>query len=98
MLDFCKLNTPVAVPPLEADKDNAAGNACSNGRNDPVGAGGGGVAAGGDGGVAAGGGGGVAAGGGVVAGGGGGGGGVELAAVTVAVTGIRQVVETPGPD
>ncbi len=57
--------------PFAAVSDGPAGNACSRGVSDPVGAGGGGVAAGGDGGVVEGGGGGVAAGGGVVAGGGG---------------------------
>jgi hypothetical protein len=60
-----------------------------------VGGGGGGVVDGGGGGgvVEGGGGGGV-----VEVGGGGGGGGVLPAAVTVAVTGMRHVVDTPGPD
>ncbi len=68
--------------PFAAVSDSAAGNALSKGVNDPVGGGGGGVVDGGGGGV----------------GGGGGGGGVVPAAVTVVVTGMRQVVETPGPD
>lgn len=86
---------PLAVPPLAADKDKAAGKACNNGLKDPLGGGGGGVVDGGGGGgvVEGGGGGGV-----VEVGGGGGGGGVLPAAVTVAVTGMRHVVDTPGPD
>jgi len=89
----------VAVFPFAAVSDSAAGNALSKGVNDPVGGGGGGVVDGGGGGVVAGGGGGGVVdggGGGVVEGGGGGG--VVPAAVTVVVTGMRQVVETPGPD
>jgi hypothetical protein len=58
-----------------------------------VGGGGGGVVEGGGGGVVDGGGGGGV----VLEGGGGGGGGVVPVAVTVVVTGIRQVVDTPGP-
>ena len=87
------MKIPDAVAPLGADSERAAGKAWSNGFSEPLG-GGGGVVAGG-GGVVEGGG-----GGGVVEGGGGGveGGGVLPAAVTVAVTGIRQVVDTPGPD
>ena len=98
MLDFCKLKTPLAVLPFTALIDSPEGNACKSGVSDPVGGGGGGVAGGG--GVVDGGGGGgvVDGGGGVVEGGGGGGGGVVPAAVTVAVTGMRQVVDTPGPD
>ena len=57
------------------------------------GGGGGGVVEGGGGGVVDGGGGGGV----VLEGGGGGGGGVVPVAVTVVVTGIRQVVDTPGP-
>ena len=94
MLDFCRLNTPVAVLPFAAVSDRADGKAWSKGVNDPVGGGGGGVVeCGGGGGVVDGGGGGVVEGGGVVDGGG-----VVPTAVTVVVTGMRQVVETPGPD
>ena len=97
MLDFCRLNTPVAVFPFAAVSESADGNAWSKGVNDPVGGGGGGVVAGGGGGgVVAGGGGVIEGGGGVVDGGGGGG--VVPAAVTVVVTGMRHVVDTPGPD
>ncbi|MCE7965795.1 hypothetical protein FBQ96_04455 [Nitrospirales bacterium NOB] len=76
--------------PLGADRDRAAGNACSKELKEPLGGGGGGVVEGGGGG-------------GVVDGGGGGGvvdggGGVLPPAVTVAVTGMRHVVEMPGPD
>ena len=94
MLDFCRLNTPVAVLPFAAVSARADGKAWSKGVNDPVGGGGGGVVeGGGGGGVVDGGGGGVVEGGGVVDGGG-----VVPTAVTVVVTGMRQVVETPGPD
>jgi len=43
VLDFCRLKTPVAVLPFAAVSDSPAGNACSKGVSDPVGAGGGGV-------------------------------------------------------
>ena len=89
MLDFCRLNTPVAVLPFAAVSARADGKACSIGINEPVGGGGGGVVDGG------GGGGGVVDGGGIVEGGGGG---VVPAAVTVVVTGMRKSVDTPGPD
>jgi hypothetical protein len=68
------------------------------GVKEPLGGGGGGVVDGGGGGVVEGGGGVVDGGGGGVVEGGGGGGEVVPLAVTVAVTGIRHVVETPGPD
>ena len=96
MLDFCRLNTPVAVFPFAAVSESADGNAWSKGVNDPVGGGGGGVVAGGGGGGV------VAGGGGVVEGGGGvvdgGGGGVALPlARTVRDTGIRNVCDPLGP-
>ena len=99
MLDFCRLNTPVAVLPFAAVSDRADGKAWSKGVNEPVGGGGGGgvaAAGGGGGGVVDGGGGGVVEGGGGVVDGGGGG--VVPAAVTVVVTGMRRRVETPAPD
>ena len=86
----------MAVFPFAAVSASADGNAWSKGVREPVGAGGGGVVDGGGGGVVAGGGGVVEGGGGVVEGGGGGG--VVPAAVTVVVTGMRHVVDTPGPD
>jgi len=91
---------PVAVFPFAVVSDSADGNACSMGVKEPVGGGGGGVVEGGGGGgvVDGGGGGGVVEGGGGGVVDGGGGGGVVPAAVTVVVTGMRQVVETPGPD
>ncbi len=73
---------PLAVPPLAADKDKAAGKACNNGLKDPLGGGGGGVVDGGGGG-------------GVVEGGGGGG--VVPAARTESETGMRNVWEPLGP-
>ena len=87
---------PLAVPPLAADKDKAAGKACNNGLKDPLGGGGGGVVDGGGGGgvVEGGGGGGVVEAGG---GGGGGGGGVLPAARTESETGMRNVWEPLGP-
>ena len=95
VLDFCRLKTPDAVLPFAAVSESADGKAWSMGVNEPVGGGGGGgvVEGGGGGGVADGGGGGGV----VLGGGGGGGGGVVPVAVTVVVTGIRQVVDTPGP-
>ena len=98
MLDFCRLNTPLAVLPCATVSEMAAGKAWSIGDNELVGGGGGGVVDGGGGGVVDGGGGGVVEGGGGVVDGGGGGGGVVPAAVTVVVTGIRKRVDTPGPD
>ena len=93
MLDFWRLKTPDPVLPFGTVIESADGKAWSKGVNEPVGGGGGGVVeGGGGGGVVEGGGGGV-----VLEGGGGGGGGVVLVAVTVVVTGIRQVVDTPGP-
>ena len=94
VLDFCRLKTPDAVLPFAAVSESAEGKAWSMGVSEPVGGGGGGVVEGGGGGgvVEGGGGGGV-----VLEGCGGGGGGVVLVAVTVVVTGIRQVVDTPGP-
>jgi hypothetical protein len=93
VLDFCKLKIPDTVFPFAVLSESAEGKAWSMGVSEPVGGGGGGVVeGGGGGGVVEGGGGGV-----VLEGGGGGGGGVVLVAVTVVVTGIRQVVDTPGP-
>ena len=86
---------PVALDPFGADSDSPAGKAWISGVKDPLGGGGGGVAGGGV--AAGGGGGGVVEGGGEVVEGGGDGGALP-AAVTVAVTGMRQVVDTPGPD
>jgi hypothetical protein len=94
------LNTPDAVFPLAAVSESADGNAWSMGVREPLGGGGGGVVEGGGGGgvVEGGGGGGVVEGGGGGVAEGGGGGGVVPAAVTESATGIRHVVDTPGPD
>lgn len=95
VLDFCKLNIPVAVLPFATVSERADGKAWSKGVKEPVGAGGGGVAAGGEGGVVEGGGGVVDGGGGVVEGGGGG---VALPlARTESETGIRRVCDPLGP-
>ena len=96
MLDFCRLKTPDPLLPCGTVIESADGKACNMGVNELVaGGGGGGVVEGGGGGgvVEGGGGGGV-----VVEGDGGGGGAVVPAAVTVVVTGMRYVVDTPGPD
>ena len=97
MLDFCRLNTPEAVPPFAAVSESEGGKACSIGVKEPVGGGGGGgvVEGGGGGGVVDGGGGGGV----VVDGGGGGGDGGKVVqlATTESATGMRMVCEPLGP-